>query len=434
MRLTPLDIRKQEFSHKMRGYDVDEVTAFLQMLANQWEELQDENRRREEKIRELGGKLRHYEKVEEALQEALQTARESSRAVLQNAEEKAGLMIARAEARADDITQQAERERHDLKRETAKLSGRRSEIVTRLRAFLMSEMEMLARYEGDDPVGFIRLLPTDEGNTRRLSDRPEEHQVSEGRPPGSGPARESPDAPGQSAAEGEAGEEAPGPPHGTPSHGTPPHGKPSHGTLPHEIPSYGKPPQEAPDYDVPARDPLHGSPMQPQPDSSQPDSPQPDSSQPDRSQADRSQPHASAQDTPHPDTPHPDTLQPPQPAPTSDGPSEDEAQPDVPPATESPSLLHEAGEGGPHESRDPGIAAPKLASDRERDEENVEGPGWTARTVVSRPSELRSAPPERPRHADHDEDAGESEDDGETQTGASSEEIEKIRRILSGLD
>lgn len=159
MRLTPLDIRKQEFTRGLRGYDAEEVLAFLQMLSSQWEDLLDESRRKDEKIRDLENKMVHYEKVEEALQEALQTARETSKEALQNAEEKARLIINSAEQRAEEIKRDAGEDLHQIKRDTAKLSGRRSEIVTRLRAFLMSEMEILAHFEGDDPVGFIKLIP-----------------------------------------------------------------------------------------------------------------------------------------------------------------------------------------------------------------------------------------------------------------------------------
>ena len=181
MRLTPLDIRKQEFTRAFRGFDAEEVQAFLSMLSNQWEEVIDESRRKEERIRELVSKLEHYEKVEEALQEALHTARETSRKALENAEQKAQLIVERAEHRAEDIKRDAEHERHQIKRETAKLSSRRSEIVTRLRAFLMSEMEMLARFEGDDPVGFIKLLPAEEHRLHQLTtdlDRERERRES----------------------------------------------------------------------------------------------------------------------------------------------------------------------------------------------------------------------------------------------------------------
>ena len=201
MRLSPLDIRKQEFSRGLRGYEVEEVDAFLQMLSSQWEELLDDVRRKSEEIRELEGKLAHYEKVEEALQEALQTARETSKKSIENAEQKAALLIKEAEARADEIKRDAERDRHELKRETTKLSSRKSEIVTRLRAFLMSELELLASYEGDDPVGFIKLLPSNPQEIDRGS------SGSEARPAASSRSIEEPeeveaaDAPDHAAAD-----------------------------------------------------------------------------------------------------------------------------------------------------------------------------------------------------------------------------------------
>ncbi|NVM02542.1 MAG: DivIVA domain-containing protein, partial [Candidatus Helarchaeota archaeon] len=39
MKLTPLDIKRQEFKKVMRGYDVIEVDAFLEMVADEYESL-----------------------------------------------------------------------------------------------------------------------------------------------------------------------------------------------------------------------------------------------------------------------------------------------------------------------------------------------------------------------------------------------------------
>lgn len=189
MRLTPLDIRKQDFKRTFRGFEPEEVEAFLQMLSNQWQEILDEERKLQDKIRELEGKLKHYITVEEALQQALKTTRDSAKQTLENAKEKAALIIEEAENRAVEIKRHAEEERHQLKRDTAKVSGRRNEIVARLRAFLMSEMELLARYEGDDPVGFIRLMPADE---RRLSAADVEEVVAEEGTPGADPQQARP--------------------------------------------------------------------------------------------------------------------------------------------------------------------------------------------------------------------------------------------------
>ena len=70
MKLTPLDLRKQQFKKVFRGYDPDEVRGFVEKLAQDWEEVLEEKRRAEERVDQIEDKLRHYEKVELALQEA----------------------------------------------------------------------------------------------------------------------------------------------------------------------------------------------------------------------------------------------------------------------------------------------------------------------------------------------------------------------------
>lgn len=161
MKLSPLEIKKQEFDRGFRGYDVEEVQAFLQTLASQWENMLEENRRLEEQVRDYKNKITHYEKVEEALQDALDSARETAKQKVLNAEEKARNLIDDAERRAERIQEEAYQDRHQMKREVTQLKHRREEIVTRLRAFLTSEVEILNQYE-DDPEGFIELLPYEE--------------------------------------------------------------------------------------------------------------------------------------------------------------------------------------------------------------------------------------------------------------------------------
>jgi cell division initiation protein len=150
MKITPLDIRKQDFSRSLRGYDIDEVEAFLQLVANQWQDISDELRRAKDDLRANELKLDHYRKVEEALEEALQTARAGARQTIENAERKAKSIVELAENRALSITHAAESERLDTRREAARYSARQHEIVAKMRAFLMSEMELLTRYEQEE--------------------------------------------------------------------------------------------------------------------------------------------------------------------------------------------------------------------------------------------------------------------------------------------
>ena len=44
MRITPLDIRQKTFEKNFRGYEKDEVNAFLLTLSQEWERVLDENK------------------------------------------------------------------------------------------------------------------------------------------------------------------------------------------------------------------------------------------------------------------------------------------------------------------------------------------------------------------------------------------------------
>ena len=149
MKITALDIRKQEFARTFRGYDPDEVDSFMQVVATGWQEMVDDLRRSQEKIDEQRMKLEHYMKVEEALEEALKTARSSARQTIESAEKKATDLLEDAENRIVSLQKEADANRLEIKRETARYAVRQQEIVAKLRSFLVSEMEMLRHFEAD---------------------------------------------------------------------------------------------------------------------------------------------------------------------------------------------------------------------------------------------------------------------------------------------
>ena len=153
MKLTPLDIRKQDFTKGFRGYEEHEVRAFLETVSDQWQEISDEHRRLEDKIRELELKLVHYQNVEDALQEALNTAKMSSQQKIADAERRAKAMLEEAQGSAEAYKRSAVDQKHRLNVDVARLNSRRSEIVARLRAFLQSELEMLTYFANNDPIG-----------------------------------------------------------------------------------------------------------------------------------------------------------------------------------------------------------------------------------------------------------------------------------------
>ncbi|MEM1271190.1 MAG: DivIVA domain-containing protein [Bacteroidota bacterium] len=171
MRLKPLDIKKHAFRQAVRGYDKEDVRAFLAIVADQFRQLQDELGRLRTQMDEAKARLGHYARVEEALQEALRTARETSKQKIEGAQREAEVILREARSASENaereaeqtlreasidarrILQDAERQRNEIVSDLGQLEGRRDEAVAQIRGFLISQMEMLTNFEGRRQLG-----------------------------------------------------------------------------------------------------------------------------------------------------------------------------------------------------------------------------------------------------------------------------------------
>ena len=78
MKISPIEIRQQEFSKKMRGYDPDEVQNFLESLAEELDKLNTENESLKSEAESLTEQINEYKKIEQNL------IREKDRKALKN--------------------------------------------------------------------------------------------------------------------------------------------------------------------------------------------------------------------------------------------------------------------------------------------------------------------------------------------------------------
>ena len=116
--LTPLDIQKQEFDVKFRGYNADEVDSFLDIVGSDYEKLYRENAELKQKIRAMEADVAKYATMEKTLKESIVLAQSTADDVKKNANEKASNIIAEANNKAAQIVKNAENE----------LAGRNSEL------------------------------------------------------------------------------------------------------------------------------------------------------------------------------------------------------------------------------------------------------------------------------------------------------------------
>ncbi len=147
MRLTPIQIRKQEFEKKLRGYDPDEVDAFLAAVASDFEELLRENMDLKTQKSAIVEELQNYKKLEESLRslivQAEKTATESTVALKSTSE----IIRHEAEAKAKQVLNAAMREVEEAKGELAKLKDLKESIITSVRAVLSAQLDILNSLE-----------------------------------------------------------------------------------------------------------------------------------------------------------------------------------------------------------------------------------------------------------------------------------------------
>jgi len=160
MKLTALEIKQQQFEKSLRGYDVGEVKAFLNVLSTEWEYMVARNKDLTREIDQLKDKLRHYERVEQALHETLQTAKENADQRIAGAKKEARNRIEKAEMDAEAIVGKARQQRHEIRQNIRTLLDRREEIIRGMRSYLDLAQESLSGFSKDE--GGIFTLNRDE--------------------------------------------------------------------------------------------------------------------------------------------------------------------------------------------------------------------------------------------------------------------------------
>jgi len=101
MRLSATDIRQQQFAIKLiRGFDPQEVDAFLEEVADDFEELTKENNLLKEQLATLEERTKGIEARERTLQETLITTQKIAEEFKENARREAELVLREAHLRS----------------------------------------------------------------------------------------------------------------------------------------------------------------------------------------------------------------------------------------------------------------------------------------------------------------------------------------------
>ena len=143
MRITPLDIQQKQFVSKFRGFDMEEVDSFLELIREEMEELLRENANLREEAKRFEKQLKEYKNMEGALRDTLIGTQQMVEEYRNNATKEADLIKKEAELRADDIIRDAQMKVVKIHEDITDLKGIRRHFKEEVKRLIQSHMNML---------------------------------------------------------------------------------------------------------------------------------------------------------------------------------------------------------------------------------------------------------------------------------------------------
>jgi cell division initiation protein len=143
MRITPLDIQQQQFKIKFRGFDIREVDAFLEQIADAFESLLREKENLHEEIRRVENESQGYKKREDTFKRALLNSQKVLEQMKENAQKEADLLVAESEVKAEKILNKAHTRLAQLHEDIAELKRQRMQIEVQIGSIIEAHSKLL---------------------------------------------------------------------------------------------------------------------------------------------------------------------------------------------------------------------------------------------------------------------------------------------------
>ncbi|MFH1194625.1 MAG: DivIVA domain-containing protein [bacterium] len=143
MKFTPLNIKNQEFNKSVRGFDRDEVKAFLEKISDEFAKLQSENDKYNQELEDLREQNKEFKKIEKNLQDTLLNAHESSNKAVDSAKKQTALLYKEAELKSAQIIEKAKEDASAIRESVLKLREEKNLLIARLKAMIESQANLL---------------------------------------------------------------------------------------------------------------------------------------------------------------------------------------------------------------------------------------------------------------------------------------------------
>jgi cell division initiation protein len=158
MKLTPTDIQRQTFSSRFRGFDRDEVMAFLAAVAEEMAALQREQAQTEQQLSHLELIVNEHREREAILKNTLLTAQKVAEDIREVARKEAETIVKQADLQGDRLLELAQNRAHEVERGILELRGHRTALRTDIRALVTRLTHLLDLQEEAEVEDNLRFL------------------------------------------------------------------------------------------------------------------------------------------------------------------------------------------------------------------------------------------------------------------------------------
>ena len=158
MKISPMDIQRQTFGTKLRGFDREDVRTYLNLVAEEVAALQRERDNLENEVQALRGLIDEHRERETILKNTLLTAQRLSEEIKENARKQAEGTVKEAELQADRLLDLAQARAHEVERGILDLRAHRTGLRTDIRAFITRLTHILDLQEEAEVEDNLRFL------------------------------------------------------------------------------------------------------------------------------------------------------------------------------------------------------------------------------------------------------------------------------------
>jgi cell division initiation protein len=158
MKISPMDLQRQTFKRRLRGFDPDEVSAYLNLLAEELAEQHHAQAALEQELQSLRRQVQEHKEREQILKNTLLTAQRVSEELREASRKQAEAVVKEAELQADRLLELAQGRAREVERDTLDLRAMRQNLRTDIRALVQRLSHILDLQEEAEVEDNLRFL------------------------------------------------------------------------------------------------------------------------------------------------------------------------------------------------------------------------------------------------------------------------------------